>query len=220
MTKAFGYLRVSGKGQVKGDGFPRQLQAIKAYSSIHDIKIVQTFREEGVAGTTESMDRPAWSAMITALLGNGIRTVVIEKLDRLARDLMVQEATIADLANNGITLVSVVEPDLMATDPTRILMRQLIGAVAQYDKSQIVLKLRAARIRKRLTDGRCEGRQPFGRDKAEKLVFEKMIMLRARGLAYDRIAALLNCDGSPTRTGRKWHGIVINRILKRAPRMR
>jgi DNA invertase Pin-like site-specific DNA recombinase len=61
VEKAFGYLRVSGKGQVKGDGFPRQLQAIKAYASAHNIRIVRVFREEGVTGTKESMDRPMWS---------------------------------------------------------------------------------------------------------------------------------------------------------------
>jgi DNA invertase Pin-like site-specific DNA recombinase len=115
MTKAYGYLRVSGKGQVKGDGFPRQLQAIKAYSAAHDIKIVQVFREEGVAGTKDSMDRPAWAAMMTALHANGVKTIVIEKLDRLARDLMVQEATIGDLQKDRFTLISVAEPNISAT---------------------------------------------------------------------------------------------------------
>ena len=213
MTKAYAYLRVSGKGQVKGDGFPRQLQAIKTYSAQHDIKIVQIFREEGVAGTRESMDRPAWSAMITALLANGVRTIIIEKLDRLARDLMVQEATIADLQKSGFTLISVAEPDLMASDPTRILMRQMMGAVAQYDKSQIVLKLRGARMRKRATGGRCEGRKPFGRDEAERAAVEQMQALRKEGVSFDRIAERLNAEGVPTRTGRRWYGVVINRIL-------
>jgi DNA invertase Pin-like site-specific DNA recombinase len=189
------------------------LQAIKTYSADHDIKIIQIFREEGVAGTKESMDRPAWSAMITALLGNGVKTIVIEKLDRLARDLMVQEATIADLQKSGFTLVSVAEPDLMASDPTRILMRQMMGAVAHYDKSQIVLKLRGARIRRRATAGRCEGRKPFGRDEAEKAVLLRMTALRGEGLAFDRIAERLNAEDVPTRTGRRWHGVVINRIL-------
>jgi DNA invertase Pin-like site-specific DNA recombinase len=213
VTKAFAYIRVSGKGQLKGDGFPRQLQAIKTYAGEHDLKIVQVFREEGVAGNKESMDRPAWAAMMTTLLGNGVKTVIIEKLDRLARDLMVQEATIADLAKNGIALISVAEPDLMATDPTRILMRQMLGAVAQYDKSQIVLKFRGARLRKRIAEGRCEGRKPFGRDESEKAALERMKALRAEGLAFDRIAERLNLEGVPTRTGKRWHGIVINRIL-------
>jgi DNA invertase Pin-like site-specific DNA recombinase len=198
---------------VKGGGFTRQLQAIKKYSAEHDIKVVQVYREEGVSGAKESMDRPAWAEMMTALHSNGVKTIVIEKLDRLARDLMVQEATIADLEKGGFTLISVAEPDLMANDPTRILMRQLMGAVAQYDKSQIVLKLRGARIRKRAAEGRCEGRKPFGRDEVEKAAVERMTALRAEGLAFDRIAERLNTDGVPTRTGRRWHGIVVNRIL-------
>jgi len=220
MTKAYAYLRVSGKGQVKGDGFPRQLQAIKKYSAEHDIKIVQVFREEGVSGTKESMDRPAWAQMMTALHGNGVKTIVIEKLDRLARDLMVQEATIADLAKSGFTLVSVAEPDLMANDPTRKLMRQMLGAVAEYDKDQIVLKLRGARMQKRVAEGRCEGRKPFGRNQAEQAAIDRMKTLRAEGLAFDRIAERLNTEGVPTRTGRRWHGVVINRILTGGNRAR
>jgi len=213
MTKAFAYLRVSGKGQVKGDGFPRQLQAIKGYSAEQGIRVVEVFKDEGVTGTKESMDRPAWAAMITALLANGVRTIIIEKLDRLARDLMVQEATIADLVKSGISLISVSEPDLMANDPTRILLRQMMGALAQYEKSQIVLKLRGARLRKRAAAGRCEGRKPFGRDEAEKAAIERMKVLRLDGLPFERIAERLNADGVPTRTGRRWHGVVIQRIL-------
>jgi hypothetical protein len=34
---------------------------------------------------------------MTALHANGVKTVIIEKLDRLARDPMVQETIIADL---------------------------------------------------------------------------------------------------------------------------
>lgn len=102
----------------------------------------------------------------------------------------------------------------MANDPTRILMRQLMGAVAQYDKSQIVLKLRAARLRKRAAEGRCEGRKPFGRDEAEKLAIERMRALRAGGVAFDKIAERLNAENVSTRTGKPWHGVVVNRILR------
>jgi DNA invertase Pin-like site-specific DNA recombinase len=168
MQRAFSYLRVSGKDQVRGDGFPRQRGAIKAFATAHGYRIVREFREEGVSGTIETMDRPVWSEMMTELHSDGVRTIIVEKLDRLARDLMVQEACIADLRKNGFTLVSVAEPDLMESDPTRVLMRQLMGAVAQYDKSQIVAKLRGARIGKREKEGRCEGRKPFGHYEGEQ----------------------------------------------------
>jgi DNA invertase Pin-like site-specific DNA recombinase len=214
MQKAFAYLRVSGKGQIDGDGFPRQRAAIKVYATANDFRIVREFREEGVSGTIETMDRAAWAEMMTALHSNGVRTIIVEKLDRMARDLMVQEAAIADLRKNGFTLVSVQEPDLMANDPTRVLMRQLMGAVAQYDKSQIVAKLRGARVRKRAKEGRCEGRKPYGHYDGERAIIERMKALRGEGLGFDRIAARMNAEGLETRTRGRWHGVMVNRILR------
>ena len=67
------------------------MKAIREYATVHDIKIVSVYRGEGVSGTKESVDRLAWSGLMTALHANGVSVVIIEKLDRLARDLMVQE---------------------------------------------------------------------------------------------------------------------------------
>jgi DNA invertase Pin-like site-specific DNA recombinase len=219
MTKAFAYLRVSGKGQVDGDGFPRQLAAIKGYAKEHGIHIVKVFREEGVTGSKETMDRPAWVDMMSTLHGNGVKTILIEKLDRLARDLMVQEACIADLRKNGFTLLSVQEPDLMATDATRVLMRQLLGAVAQYEKTQIVIKLRAARTRMKAQQGHCEGRKPFGHYEGERAAIERMTVLQVSGMSVRAITATLNAEGVPTRTGGAWRDAVVGRILKDAGRV-
>lgn len=213
MTKAFGYIRVSGDSQIDGDGFPRQIAAIKAYAKQHDIRIVKVFREEGVTGTKETMDRPAWAEMMTALHGNGVKIIVIESLNRLARELMVQEATIAELRKHGFILVSVQEPDLMSSDPARIAFRQMMGVFAQYDKSQIVLKLKAARMRKKAKEGRCEGRKPYGYYDGEPEALARMKALRTSGMGFDRIAAQLNAEGIKPRLGERWHGLVINRIL-------
>jgi DNA invertase Pin-like site-specific DNA recombinase len=92
-------------------------------------------------------------------------------------------------------------------------MRQLLGAVAQYDKSQIVAKLRGARIRKRAQEGRCEGRKPYGFYAGESEVIARMAALRAEGLGFDKIAARLNDEGISTRTRGRWHGVMVNRIL-------
>jgi len=214
LTKAFSYLRVSGKGQVQGDGFPRQRAAIKAFAAAHGYKIVREFRDEGVSGATETLDRPAWGELMTELHANGVRTIIVERLDRLARDLMVQETCLSDLQKSGFTLLSVHEPDLMATDPTRRLMRQLLGAVAEYDKSQIVLKLRGARMRKRANEGRCEGRKPFGYYEGEQAAIDRMKALRDSGMGFDRIAATLNAEKIPTRGRGIWRGFAVNRILR------
>jgi DNA invertase Pin-like site-specific DNA recombinase len=216
MTKAFAYLRVSGKGQIQGDGFPRQLAAIKAYAAQHDIKIMKTFREEGVNGATELENRPALMELLEALAANGTKLVLIEKLDRLARDLMVQETIIGDLRKRGFELVSVTEPDLLQRDPTRVLMRQVFGAIAQYEKAMIVAKLRGARDRVKAKQGRCEGRKPYGYFEGEAETLKRIQELRGEGMGYDRIAERLNAEGHKARTGGRWHGLVINRILSRA----
>src|SRR5947209_8307812 len=214
MKKAIAYLRVSGRGQVEGDGFPRQLSAIKKYASANDIKIVRVFQEEGVSGCTDWESRPAFSEMMELLLSNGTRTVLVERLDRVARDLLVQESVIGDFQRKGLTLISVSEPDLLSDDPSRVLMRQMLGAFFQYEKTLLVAKLRAARQRIKANEGRCEGRKPYGTAAGEAAIIEKMRQLRRNGMAVDKIAETLNTEGVQSRAGSRWYATSVYRILK------
>src|ERR1700679_4234672 len=100
---AYAYLRVSGKGQIAGDGFPRQREAIQRYADANGITIVKEFTEEGVTGTADWEDRPSFAEMMAVLMSNGTQTVLVENLSRLARDLMIQESIIADFKRKGLT---------------------------------------------------------------------------------------------------------------------
>jgi len=140
---------------------------------------------------------------------------LIEKLDRLAHDLMVQETIIGDLRKRDFELVSVTEPDLLQHDPTRVLMRQVFGAIAQYEKAMTVAKLRGARERMKAKEGRCEGRKPYGTFEGETEVLARMNELRSAGLSFDVIATTLNQEGMKPRYEGKWQGRLINRILAR-----
>lgn len=212
MTKAFAYSRTSTLTNSEGDTFVRQMKAIKTYAASHDIEIVRGY-EEVISGTKEWEHRPQWVEMMKSL--NGVRTIVIERLDRLARDLMVQEHIIADLKQRDITLISVAEPDLCSEDPTRILMRQIMAGIAQYERAMIVAKLKSARDRKRAETGSCEGRKPFGHIPAESKVVEEMQYYRRSGLSYGAIADRLNKADVPSRSGGKWFAPVVRDILKR-----
>lgn len=105
-SKAFGYVRVSGKGQVDGDGFTRQEEAIRSFAEGHGYRIEHVYQEGGVSGTTSEEDRPAFMSMVSAILKDGVRTVIIEGMDRLARELRIQEHLVIYLASKGITLMS------------------------------------------------------------------------------------------------------------------
>jgi DNA invertase Pin-like site-specific DNA recombinase len=210
LKKAFGYLRVSGKSQVDGDGFPRQKAAITKWAKEHGVRIVRWFTEKGVSGTLEH--REELDAMLVALMSNGVDTVVVEKLDRLSRDLRIQENLIHEYFTNRFVLVSTCEPDLGSDDPNRVFMRQIFGAVAQLDKSNIVLKLRAARQRTKLKTGRCEGRMPYGFREGEQQIIDRIKAERAQGRNYEQIAKDLNAEGVKPRTG-IWHPANVRKIV-------
>ncbi|SRR6266852_1214650 len=213
IKKAFAYLRVSSEGQIEGDGLTRQRKAIEAFAKKNGFKIVQWFEERGVSGTIESAERPAFGEMMVALLSNGTRTVIIEKLDRIARSVAVQENTINEFQRKGFELVSVSEPDLCSDDPSRVAMRQMLGVFAQLDRANIVLKLRAARQRKKAATGRCEGRLPYGSHEGEHEVLTRMKEMQASGSNWERIAATLNSEGVKTRSSGKWYPATIRRIV-------
>lgn len=211
--RAFGYIRVSGESQVEGDGPVRQRKAIEAYAKANGVRVAKWFTEEAVSGTVESKDRPAFSEMLVALLSNGVRTVLIEKLDRIARDVFVQEGTIRLFKEKNLELVSVTEPDLYSDDPSRVAMRQMLGVFAQLDRANIVLKLRAARQRKKAATGRCEGRLPYGSHEGEQAILARMKALHASGSNWEKISATLNTKGVKTRSGGKWYPATVRRIV-------
>jgi hypothetical protein len=59
------------------------------------------------------------------------------------------------------------------------------------------------------------GRKPFGYYRGEAEIIAKMEALREAGLGFDSIADRLNAADVPSRSGKLWSGIVINRILTR-----
>lgn len=210
---AFGYIRVSGESQVKEDGPIRQREAIKTYAAKNGFRIVKWFVEEAVSGTVESKDRPAFSEMLAALMGNGTRTVLIERLDRIAREVYVQEGTIRLLKQKGFELISVSEPDLCSEDMYRVAMRQMMGVFAELDRKSIVYKLRAARQRKRARDGWCEGRKSFGSRPGEDSIIARMKSLRVAGEPWANIAKILNAENLKPRKGKAWYATSVRRIV-------
>ena len=87
-----------------------------------------------------------------------------------------------------------------------------MGAISEYDKGMIVAKLKVARERKKSTDGRCEGRKPYGHYPCEAEVLEEM-----RGISGNvaEVTRVLNERGRVGRGGKPWHPYVVGRLLAR-----
>jgi DNA invertase Pin-like site-specific DNA recombinase len=215
MVKAVTYLRVSGASQIEGDGFPRQRDVCATYAKAARVRIVDEFRDEACSGCTDADAREGFAAMVERIAGNGVRLVLVERSDRLARDLIVSETLLATLRNLGMRVVEACSGvELTDTsDPSRILIRQVLGAVAEYNKREIVGKLAKARARIRGAEGRCEGRKPFGTREGEAATIARIVKLRGKPLRA--IAAQLDAEGRATRSGRPWSAEAVRLILAR-----
>lgn len=219
MTPAYAYLRVSGDDQIDGDGFARQMEACQRYAAANGLEIAGEYREEGVTGKRETDNRPAWLRMIVDAQESGIQTLLVEKLDRLARDLVAQEMTIRNCAKRGLVIHSAAEGDTRddPENPTRTMIRQILGAVAQCDRAYVALKLLKARKRKRSNGERCEGRKPYGSRPGEAEALAQMQAWRREGHNWLEISRRATAAGLPTRSGStRWHHETVQRILKRA----
>jgi DNA invertase Pin-like site-specific DNA recombinase len=230
MRRAFGYVRVSSSGQAdeSRDGIPRQKAAIRKWAAANGVRVVQWF-EDSVSGRKELENRPGLQGLMAALHSNGTKLVLVEKLDRLARDLMIQESIVADLQRNQFELISVVEPDLCSNDPTRKLMRQILGAFSDYEATMITLKLKGARVRAaaKRKDYK-EGRVPFGYrvvkqddvpvrvpEPTEQATIARIKELRGQGVTLVAITQTLMSESRKPRAGDRWYEKQVARILSR-----
>ncbi len=227
--EAVSYLRVSGDSQIEGDGFPRQREGVARRARAMRYRIVQEFTDEGVSGTRALAERPGLSALLARVLGNGVRVVLVEKADRLARDLVEGELILREFRKVGVRVVeSESGTDLTAGDssnPTAALIRQVLGAVSQFEKSALVGKLAASRKRLREAGRRCDGVRPFGMLDGEQETLDLIFELNKRDpLTKERrtpgqIAKVLNTRKVKTRSGAAWSPVVVRTILKRGRKL-
>jgi DNA invertase Pin-like site-specific DNA recombinase len=160
LTPAVAYLRTSSAANVgqDKDSEKRQREAVEAFARSAGYRIVETYHDAAVSGGDPVTTRPGFSAMLERLLSNGVRTILVETASRFARDLIVQETGYEMLKARGIDLVAADSPDSFVTDtPTANLIRQVLGAVSEFEKAMLVEKLKGARERKRRETGKKVG---------------------------------------------------------------
>ena len=105
-TKAFGYIKASGTEENREE---KQIAAIKKYANARDIEIVRFYQDKET-----TRENCTLSKLLLDLEGNdqGIKMVLVEKLDQLAQDLTVQAAIMWDLKSQGFQVVCAVEDNV------------------------------------------------------------------------------------------------------------
>jgi DNA invertase Pin-like site-specific DNA recombinase len=150
-----GYLRVTTDRQAEeGLGLEVQEEAVRQWAQAHGHELVALTRDEGQSGSNGRDTRLGLGDALEALREGGAEgLVVLYRLDRLARDLIVQETLLGDVWRMGreVFSTSAAEQGYLQDDPhdpSRKLIRQVLGAVNEYERSMISLRLRAGRLRK------------------------------------------------------------------------
>lgn len=208
------YVRVSSNAQVQlGQGREIQEEDCRRWARQRKHRIVEVCVDSARSGGDDVAHRPGLERAL-ALLGAGRADgIVVQVLDRLARDMILQEQLLAELQRVGKELHStsaVEDYNLEHTpdDPARALVRRMFGAIAQYERDKIRLRLRAGRARKALEGGYVGGAPPFGFAAVrgdlvpipdEQKALKLMRRLRGEGKSYRAICDELHRRGIPSR---------------------
>jgi DNA invertase Pin-like site-specific DNA recombinase len=205
--KAVAYLRTSSGTNVgvDKDSDKRQREAIMSYAQANGIAVVAEYYDAAVSGADDVSSRPEFSRMVSDILScKGDEcpdTILVETANRFARDLVVQITGHEFLKARGISLVPVDCPSHFVDEtPTSVMVRNILGAVSQFERASLVHKLQVARQRVRLSTGRCEGRKARPASHIEQARF-----LRSQGLAYRDIALHMRGMGMLSETGRTYN---------------
>jgi DNA invertase Pin-like site-specific DNA recombinase len=224
----FGYLRVSGKGQIDGDGPERQREAILRFCRACNLGQPEFFYDEAVSGKVDALERVEFVRLLEAIADRrktqgeeAAACIVVERQDRLARDVIVQELLLSECAKLKIQVFSADQGDAAdiasdGIDPTRKMIRQILGVLAEWERTVTVMKLRAARDRKRAATGRCEGPQPYGYTEEERSIQSILVTWHHAGRSYGNIAKEANAMGLKSRKGGPWtRGSVYQAVTRR-----
>lgn len=221
------YIRVSTDRQADdGLGLALQEKAVRAYLHERRARAARIFEDRGVSGAVE--DRPALAELLDELRPGDV--VVVARLDRLARDLLTQEFLLRDIRQRGADLASCSAAETQYLnddphDPTRKLIRQVLGAVSEFERSLIRLRLQRGRALKAERGGYAYGSPPFGfraeggqlvPEPTEQIALEVAVRLRGEGRSLREVARALEDAGHASKRGATWHPATVARLLARA----
>jgi DNA invertase Pin-like site-specific DNA recombinase len=120
------YIRVS---SLKGQKTDSQRAELEAWLKRHRHKGAQWF-EDHESGTT--LQRPAFKQLQTAIFAGEVQTVVVWKLDRLARNLQEGINVLADWCQRGVRVIAVTQ-HIDLSGPVGHLIASLLFGIAEIE---------------------------------------------------------------------------------------
>lgn len=236
--KLVAYVRTS-RLAVNGDSLAAQEDACRSWAGTAGYDVVGVYEDDGLSGGLGVEDRPGLAAALVELEGGRAEGLVVHRIDRLARELYVQEAVLAQAWRVGshVKVYEAVEGEEVKRDdpddPARKFLRQVLGAAVELERGMILARMRRGRRRKTDRGGYVGGTRlhpKYGYDLAlqedgkldyepveeEQSVVSIILSLRGEGLSYRAIVSELESDGVEPPAGDRWYPMTVRRIEQRA----
>jgi DNA invertase Pin-like site-specific DNA recombinase len=227
------YVRTSSQNGADTDSLAAQEEVCRTWAAEHGHEIVIVHADNALSGGLGIDDRPGLAAALVSLEQGQTDGIVVHRVDRLARELHVQEVALAHAWSTGdhVKFFEAAEGGEIKrddpNDPHRRFLRQVMGAAAELERGLIRARLHGGRRRKarqggytggprlhpkygyRLVDGIYEPVQ------AEQGVVHTIVDMRERNATWAAIADALNADQIAPPSGAAWYPMTARRIYQR-----
>lgn len=230
------YARTSTHNGAGSDSLAAQADACRAWAAEHGHTAIAVHRDQALSGSLGIEGRPGLAAALIDLEQGTADGIVVHRVDRLARELHVQEVALAHAwaVGDHVAVFEAAEGGEIKrddpADPHRRFLRQVMGAAAELERGLIKARLHGGRRRKAAKGGYVGGRRlhpkygyrlvdgVYEPQEDEQAVIRRLLDLRAGGATYATVADTLNVDEIPTPSGAEWYPMTVRRIELREAR--
>lgn len=226
-----GYARVSTKGQIDAYGLDTQWTDMDSFAERFGFTIAVRREDGAKTGTLPLDQRPGLMSVLDDIKSGRVAGVLCGRLDRLARELTLQEAALKYVWDDGGRCWTADVGEWLRDDPDdpmRTAMRQMAGVFAQLDRAMITKRLRDGMKAKRAAGKHATGDYAYGwqgagkgreRDAApldsEQQGVDLIRSMRADGATLRSIADALHDAGIKPRRADRWAPQTIANIANR-----
>ncbi len=213
------YTRVSTKEQAE-EGFSLEAQKneLTTFCMKEGYVVAGVYSDEGISGKNKK--RPALQKMLKDSALNKFNLVMVWKYSRIARNLVDTLTIVQELKKNDVNF-KCLDIDFDTTKPAGILLMQMMGSIAEYERSNIVENV-VLGMNQRARDGKWNGGIVYGYNSVNKAIeinleeseiVKQMFIWYTNGIGPILIRDRLNKLGIRTKKGNQFNGIGVRDIL-------
>jgi DNA invertase Pin-like site-specific DNA recombinase len=219
--KLVGYCRVSSEGQEENTSLENQKRRIEAYCQAFDHELIEVFVEVGSGKDTTHRPEFNKAMEMVATVADGIVALKLDRIARSCRDVLTLVEDVLQPSNKALVLLDL---NVDTSTPTGKMILTMMAAVAELERATINERCQGGRKAKADAGGYAYGSPAFGYSaqdgelvpvEPEQQAIDLIRRHRRSGKSYAKIADYLNGQGIPTKRGKEWSAMQVQRVVTR-----